>query len=480
MTYGVTPTGFVRPTLAELLTSLNTSASTIWPGIDLEADGKWGQLAGLWAKELADAWDCAQEIYTSRNVNEATGASLDNIFAEIGIRRIDATPTVISHVLLWGDNGTLISVGRKARQSTTMLDCTLVNDVTISNTSPRKAIFSLSDPVGTVTWGISIAGVAYSYTGTDKATAGASLASDINAGAFHGSATYASGLLTVDGTVDATLSADFTVSAPTNVNVEAVASAGIFSCDTEGPYPFPIGTLDTIMTPVTGWVSVENPLAGATGRNAETDAELRARASGFYATGKATQEAIRQAILNSVPGIVTCSVTSNRTDTPDVDGRPAHSFEVLVEGGSTTDIAAVIWDTCPAGIEIHGTTATTVTDSEGRTQTVKFSRPSYAYIWVKVQRAFNTEETYPTDGDAQIKANIVAWALANYRSGKNVYRRDIMTPVNMVPGLGDVIILLGTTTTISPPGAYAAADLAIGATALALFDVARITVEAHP
>lgn len=480
MSYGVTSTGFVRPTLAELLTDLNTDATAIWPGIDLEADGKWGQLAGLWTKKTADAWDCAQEIYTSRNVNEATGASLDNIFAEVGIQRIDAAATVISHVLLWGDNGTLVSAGRKARQSSSLLDCTLVDDVTISSSSPRKAILELAAPSGSTTYTATIDSVAYSSTSTSKDTAGAAIAAAINGGAFHGSASYAGGMLTVDGTVDLSLSADFTLGALVNMAVSAVAGAGVFSCDTEGPYPFPIGTLNTIMTPVTGWDSVENPLAGAKGRNAETDAELRARASSFYAVGKATQEAIRQAVLNNVTGVVACSVTSNRTGSVDVDGRPAHSFEVLVEGGDAGGIAAVIWDTCPAGIEIYGTITETVTDSEGRAQTVKFSRPTYAYIWVKVQRAYNTEETYPADGDAQIKANIVSWALANYRSGKNVYRRDIMTPVNLVPGLGDVIILLGNTTDDSTPSAYSAVDIAIGASTLALFDTTRVIVENHP
>lgn len=480
MSYGVTATGFVRPTLAEILTRLNTAASTIWPGIDLEADGKWGQLAGLWSKELADAWDCAQEIYTSRNVNEATGASLDNLLAELGMQRIDAAPTTIYHALLWGTSGTVIAAGKKARQSSSLLDCTLVSQVTISSSTPMAARLELAAPSGLTSYSLVLNGVSYSTSSTSMSVAGDNLATLINVGAFPGSAEYVDGVLIVSGITDIATSAVFSLGALTNLSIESVANAGTFYCDTEGPYPFPAGTLDTIMNPVAGWDSVSNPLAGATGRNAETDSDFRARSFTFYATGKATQEAIRQAILNQVTGVVSCSVTSNRTDVVDADGRPAHSFEVLVEGGDTAEIAAVIWETCPAGIAIHGNITVSVQDSEGIPQKVKFSRPTYAYVWLKIQRAFNPEEAYPTDGDAQIKANIAAWALTNYRSGKNVYRRDIMTPINAVPGLGDVIVLIGNTTNGDAPGAYNATDLSIGATVLPQFDVSRISVEAHP
>lgn len=481
MSYGVTSTGFVRPTLAELLTQLNTAATVIWPGIDLEPDGKWGQLSGIWAKVAADAWDCAQEVYSSRNVNEATGASLDNILAELGMQRIDAAASTLPHVLLWGDSGTVIAAGKKARQSSTLLDATLTTAVTLSSASPRAAKLALATPSGLTTYSLVLNGTSYTTANTSIDVAGNNLATLINVGAFPGSASYSAGILYVTGNTDAATSADFSLGALTNLSIDSVANAGEFVCDTEGPYPFPAATLDTIMNPVAGWDSIENTLPGVTGRNAETDAEFRARAATFYATGKATQEAIRQTILNQVPGIIACSVISNSTDIVDSEGRPAHSFEVLAEGGEASDIAATIWETCPAGIASHGNITTSVIDSEGRPQTVKFSRPSYAYIWVKVQRAFNAEESYPVDGDSQIKANIVAWAGSFYRSGKNVYRRDIMTPVNQVQGLGDVIILLGNTTTEgSTPTAYSTVDLTIGATALPLFDAARIVVEAHP
>ena len=478
MSYGVTSTGFVKPTLAELKAQIDAEAQLIWPGLDISGDGKYGQLIGLVLKLLSDAWDAAQEIYTSRDPNQATGASLDNIMSELGVSRIDASPTIAYGVLLWGDNGTLVSAGNKARQSITKQDWTLASDVTISTSTARKATFVLSNPSGSTTYTVTIDGTAYTSTSTSKDTAGSAIATAINAGAFGGAASYASGALTVDGTIGYFTGVDFAIGTLVNVSLDALASAGQFVCDTEGPIACPIGTLDSITTSVSGWDSVTNPLAGATGRNAETDSELRIRASGFYATGKATDEAIRQAVLNAVSGVVACSVTSNRTPFTDVESRPPKSFETLVEGGDDNEIAQVIWENAPAGIEIYGTTSVTVLDSQGKSQTVKFTRPSYSYIWVKVKRSFNSEESYPADGDALIKQKIVEWALETYNSGDNVYRRSILTPVNEVPGLADVTILLGNTTDGTTPSVYNASDISVPAAYLASFSVDRIIVEA--
>lgn len=476
-TYGVTPTGFVRPTLAELKSALDAKAETIWPGIDISADGKYGQLAGLWLKELSDAWDVAQEVYTSRNVNEASGASLDNTYAEVGVTRIDASPTICYGVQLWGDSGTLISAGTKVQQPRTKINFTLNVDAAISEAVCRTAILEMAVPSGSTTWTVTIDTVAYTYTGTNRDTAGASFETAIEA-ATDLSVTYSAGVLTIDGTIGNFDSVDFALGALANIAIadDGLAVAGIFTCDVEGPTAVPVDTLTTILNPVTGWGSVTNPLAGASGRYAETDAELRIRASGFYSSGKATEAAIRQAILNNVSGVVACSVTSNRTSSTDVDGRPPHSFETLVEGGAQLDIANVIWDNAPAGIEIHGTISQVIVDSEGRNQTVKFSRPAYAYIWVKVTRTLNGEEPYPVDGDTRIKTAIVEWALATFNSGENVYRRAILTPINTVPGLADVVVTLGNTVDGTTPTAYNASDIAIGATTLAVFDIARITV----
>jgi uncharacterized phage protein gp47/JayE len=70
------------------------------------------------------------------------------------------------------------------------------------------------------------------------------------------------------------------------------------------------------VTPVAGWQSLTNFEAGLTGRNIETDAELRARrALSIRVTGAATVEAIRSRILQEVPGVTSVLVFENVTMT---------------------------------------------------------------------------------------------------------------------------------------------------------------------
>ena len=293
-------------------------------------------------------------------------------------------------------------------------------------------------------------------------------------------ADYANGTLTIDGTIGIGTSINFAIISITNMAIadNGMAVAGTFECDDEGPITVPANTLTTIITPISGWGAVTNPLIGSTGRYAETDAEFRARASSLYSSGKATEAAIRQAVLNSVPGVLACSVTSNRASEIDTEGRPPHSFETLVDGGEPSAIAAAIWGSAPAGIEIYGKVSAYATDAEGTSHVVKFTRPSYAYIWVKVIRTLDPESPYPIDGDTRIKQAIVDWALSYYDARRNVYRRAILTPVNTIPGLADVSITLGNTLDGTTPTAYTSTDLPIPATSIAAFDVSRISVEA--
>ena len=482
-TYGVTSTGYVKKSLATIVAELNALFTATWPGVYLGGEGAAGQLIGILSKRESDLWDGSEEIYTSRNINEATGASLDNIVAEVGIRRIDASNTTVNDVLLWGSNATLISAGRQARQSSNLQDYTLVSDITLSSANPRAAKLTIASPSTGTVYTLILDSVTYTYTALVSdtiASIGAEFITLLDAGDWTGTTTYAANVLTLDGSVPLGTSVDFTLSGLVNFAVASVANAGIFTADTEGAIACPASTLDTIMTPVSGWTSVANPIAGVTGRDSETDEDLRARATSFFSVGKATETAIRQTILNEVSGVIAASVTSNRTDTTDSESRPPHSFEAVVEGGSDLDIANVIWETAPAGIQFYGSISQAITDSEGRTQLIGFSRPELLYTWIKIQRDYNTEETYPTDGDARIKANIVTWGLENLQGGTDLIRQKLSEPVYGVPGIGDFIILVGDTTDGTTPTSYNAVNLAASARQIVTFDTARIIVEDIP
>lgn len=488
MSYGVTPEGFVKKTLVEIKAELETSFKAAFgQSFDVSAESKAGQIIGILSKAMADHWDLMEEVYTSRNVNEATGASLDNILSEVGLVRIDAAPTQATGVLLWGDQGTVIAAGKKASISATGKTFELQSQVTISSTTVRGVRFSAIDPPGI--------GTVYSFMVDDKTVTYTSIAddtaedvvlgliasadaNDLLEGSVHWATDLGDGVIQVANIIKADWSLS-NVSA--NLTPEAYANAGDFDCTETGPISCPTYALDTITTPVIGWLEVVNPFVGFTGRNTETDAEFRIRHSSYYAVGKGTEDAISQTLLNEVDGVISVKVISNRKDI-EVDGMPPHSLQVVIEGGGVDEICRIIWDTAPAGICIYwdgypnvGANTAYVTDSEGFEHLVGFSRPSDVAIYVRVVYSVYDEETFPLDGIARIKQAIVDWSNNEYNSGKDVIRQRLNIPLYSVPGIGDARVYIALTP-INADQVTPTTVLPMNDSQVASFDVSRISV----
>jgi uncharacterized phage protein gp47/JayE len=480
----VTPTGFVKKTLPQIKAELEASFQAVFGNdIDLSADGSFGQIIGVLSQREADLWDGAEEIYTSRNVTQATGVSLDSIVAEIGVIRIDASPTVVENVIFYGDEGTAIAIGKKAKQANADLTYSVVDSaVTITKAAAREVQLEPNTTfplTGGETFTVTIDATPYTYVGIaadTKAIVINALVSLITAGSWGGVASNVND--TYLKLLDKDL--DFSVTWTSTFDLFLLGSGGDVEADEDGPNSLPANTLDTIATPISGWDSVNNPEAGTTGRDVETDDELRLRFASTFLAGNATDEAIRAKLLNNVDGVQTASVTSNRSLATDGEGRPPKSFEAVVQGGSDSDVAEEIWKTMPSGIESFGNTSEIIVDSEGRNQTIKFSRPTEIFIYVKVQRDFYNEEEYPTDGDNQIKQKIVEWALTEYTPGKDVIRGRLNIPIYEVPGIGELNVLIDWIPSPGGTPTYVEEDAPIASREIAVFDTSRIVVEAIP
>jgi hypothetical protein len=477
MAFGVTHTGFVKKTLQECKAELEGVYQSIWPTVDLDPDGEAGQRIGLSAKRESEIWDMAQDVYTTTSPSEATGAAQDNLYALVGLTRIDASPTVVNNALHWGSSGTVILANSKAKMSGTQKQFALQADVTLSNTLTDGIRLQL----GAYSDGKVYSIILGSYTFTK--TAGSSDTIDTIGAYFVGVmntnfiTTYASGILKTKGKLSTSgFIVPFTVGILTEATIVNVGGQGVYFCSEDGANACPANTLDTIVTPISGWDTVENPYAGTTGRLVETDDQFRLRQAGFYAGGKATEPAIRANVLNTVSGVISCNIRSNRTMSIDSEGLPPKSFQCVVEGGVVLDIAQAILDSEPAGIESYGNTSVTLDDDQGVPRTIKFSVPTQALIWVKVTRTLDSDGGYPVDGDSQIKKAIVEWALTHYSAGLNVYTRDILTPINTIPGLADVLVELGNSRTTAPPGSYSSTAMTMTLTESPIFDIVRIMV----
>ena len=142
------------------------------------------------------------------------------------------------------------------------------------------------------------------------------------------------------------------------------------------------GEIALIVSPVADVTSVINYSAATGGKDKENDAEFRERMlEGLGTTKGSTIDAVLVAILE-LPGVMSAAILSNDTD-EEVDGRPAHSFEAFVYGGSQGEIANAIFDKKPISSQSVGTLETSINDIAGNPHIIRFSRPTMKQVYVK-------------------------------------------------------------------------------------------------
>jgi hypothetical protein len=142
-------------------------------------------------------------------------------------------------------------------------------------------------------------------------------------------------------------------------------------------------------------------------------------------------------------------------------------------------IADTIWLKQPAGILSFGNISQSVTDSQGFTQVVSFTRPETKFIWVIVKRSLYDEEIYPADGDNMIKESIVDWSVDtnNIDVGKDVIIQRLFTPIYTVEGILNLELEIAVTDNPGDMPIYSNVNIPIGVREIANFDVSRITVQ---
>lgn len=376
--YGVTATGWYGKPEATIESEVDAGLQTIL-GEDsgTETDGtiplrsKAGQLKVLIVDEYSELWDLGGAIYAAFNPNSATAAQLDSVCSLTGtLREGEQFSSVTAYCL--GTYGTLLPVGRLA----TTTNSNIVYESTFAatiNISPIDWEPSSSFLVGDIVFN---SGSMYFCTGAGTSAVSGG-PSGLGNAIVDGSCTWCFLGAAVDG-----------VTCYVAVTFEAVAA---------GPVNALAGSLATITTPVAGWQSICNPLDGTPGAAVESDPALRARRDFEAASsGNATVDAIRAALLSlnqssidptHVP-LKSVTMLHNDGDVVDANGLPPHSFEAICYYGANDipatdqDIANTIWATGGGGVATFGNQTSTVVDSQGDNQTVKWSKPDEVSIYV--------------------------------------------------------------------------------------------------
>lgn len=162
------------------------------------------------------------------------------------------------------------------------------------------------------------------------------------------------------------------------------------TCEIPGAITVAIGDLNKIVTPTYGWTAVTNEVIAVTGSVQESDESLRRRQSVSVAIPSQTMLEGTLASIRAVEDVKRCAVYENDTNSANVSpanpyGLPPHSITCVVEGGDDYEIANAILYHKGIGCYTNGDTTVEVLGRNDYVNHVRFFRPNYVDVHVKVK-----------------------------------------------------------------------------------------------
>lgn len=437
---GVTSQGFVVKTFGEIQDALRTAfRGTFGAQVNVETRSRLGQLIELFSDPLSEAWELAEVLSAAFDPASAAGVLLENLTALTGTTRRAAFPSTVDLILV-GTTGTNLPVGRVVR---------------VDGTVAAFESLALATLAATSAWG------AATYAVGDRRS------SD---GAVWLVTAIGSGASTVAPTGAGPTFAEGSAIIWRRLGTGTGSIVGAFASTVDGPIQGYAGTITVIDTPVAGWTGAFNLLDAAPGALEETDLELRTRRQReIAAIGTSPLPSITARLLR-VAGVTSAVVFENTTDVT-VDGIAPHAIEAMVEGGADQAIwDALFFEGRAGGIETSGGEVGGTMDSEGNSHVVRFSRPTQVDTY-QTLHVTKDPAVFPVDGEAQIKAAVVAYGDAR-GVGLDVVASGVGAQAFKVPGVLEVpTVYIGTS-----PSPVSSAKIPISVRERAAYDTSRIVV----
>ena len=474
MEYGITDQGFVLKRFDVILAEMQAEISSEL-GFDVSVNPQSALNAAIiypMADRFATLWELAQASYYAKFPSTATGVNLDNACQFGSVMRENNQPTkYLIHCT--GTDGTEIPAGSLIESSTNprvQLSCAVTSSITRANCNSlmiRPAV------VEETQYTVTLNGTNYHYWAADTDTAddiAAGIAYVIKADGYR--VTSNGNIVTIQ---DETVSRSNVVALTNNLTTESVTSIVEYHTVDYGDISLPNGTINTIVTNVTGLDSVTNQITPTAGRLQETDTQLRqSYVRKSFLNSVKTVDSIASYLYDNIYGVQSLNVFENSTDLTDSEGRPPHSIEVVIYGGEDQAIAEAILEKKAGGIATYGTTTVAVNTEYGDTLNISFSRPESVYVWMDVEI---TIDVAPSNFEQLVK-NAILEAVQGFEVGDDVlYQKLYQNVYNAFTNLTKCVIRLGTTTDYSGrPATYAEDNVVISERQIALFDEARIEV----
>lgn len=235
------------------------------------------------------------------------------------------------------------------------------------------------------------------------------------------------GSLASDGTNQYTLLDNITI--PSTGSIEAE-----FQCLTNGPIPCVAGSLNQIVSVISGWDSVNNALDGIVGYDVENDNIFRSRitANWLNIRGKSLLGAIIDNIAQ-LPNVMSVIGRENPFGSAKVvDGLTLapHSIWLTVLGGSGVDIAKTLGERKTIGAYTNGNTNINYFDENVNYNYIyKIQRPDAVNIEIQVN--YEANNYTPLDIDEQIKNLIINYINNNpFMIGQTITGAELAKSLN--------------------------------------------------
>jgi len=475
---GLTPAGLVIKTRPEIFENIQSKFKT-------RIDPLWGDrsnnliniIANVFAEEISDAWGGIQGTYDASFPMSASGVSLDNVADIVNIQRIAASKS-FTQLQVTGLVGATVPVDTVVKVVDTGERFLFSDTLVLSNTRFSDITFNITSVVDSTVYSLVIDGTTASINSGVGATANSiltALKAEIDSDVTGVTTSLpTSTTLRVNVTENNSV---FSLTVGARIGVTSVSDLIQVVAQNFGEVKAPANTITELLIPVANVTSVTNLTPATEGRLEETDEELRARRyESVSVIGAATAQAIVSNVRN-LDGVTAAFVIQNKAGVPDIDGRPSHSFEVVVEGGDEEEIAQTIWEYHPLGIETTGSISRTITDENGDPQSVEFSRPVVKYIKMEIDYTKYSEETFnETGGELGIAQAALAYG-NTLNVGVDVIPKRFNGGIyDSVQGIDDLVIRISSSLDEITWTAFQTTRLPIGKTECSSFDIARIVV----
>lgn len=460
--YGITETGLRIKRFDTILSEINTFQTEGF-GVQVGANTRsfLNTLNTSVADKIAELWELGADIYHNLSPMSAEGAALDNAVQFGGNSREKARSTYYPIHCECTEGITLDEETLIESDTNPAIKFLSAEERTISRSSFNKAKVKVVSTQPGEAYTVALNGTLYSYTckaqdGPEAILGGLrDLILADEAEAFTASVDGENVLLVIEA---ADVESENSMLLTDNLTTESVTAIISFASEEPGEVSLPNGAITKIITAPTGFLSCTNLCGYVAGRLLETDVELRqSYVDKIFSRSSRMTDSIRSAILANCAGVTAAQVYENQTNETDSEGRPPHSVEAVVDGGSNSDIAEQILATVSAGITTYGSVSVDVPGEDDDMIEVCFNRPTYIYCWFKVTLTISKASLVPANYAELVETAIVD-AMSQVENGEDVVPQQQFLPAiyEQVPGISYIDVSIYTTTSASEgqPSSY--------------------------